>query len=162
MFFRAVLAFLALPAVVGGFLPWVLLNNDVWRMRGTLIGLPILFFGACVLMWCVRDFYVIGKGTLAPWDPPKRLVVVGLYRLVRNPMYVGVLAWVAGWSLVAGSPVLAIYTGLLAITFQLRVIFYEEPRLARQFGNDWIKYRSSVNRWLPKLPRALGVPSTLM
>jgi protein-S-isoprenylcysteine O-methyltransferase Ste14 len=149
MFLRAVLAFLALPAVVAGLVPWLLLDSDRWRMGGTLLGWPIWFFGACVLLWCVRDFYKIGKGTLAPWDPPKKLVVVGLYRFVRNPMYVGVLGWVAGWSLIAGSLVLGIYTILLAIAFHLRVIFYEEPTLARQFGNDWVQYQGTVPRWIP-------------
>jgi protein-S-isoprenylcysteine O-methyltransferase Ste14 len=118
-------------------------------MRGTLLGWPLLLLSGCVLLWCVWDFYRIGKGTLAPWDPPKKLVVVGLYRFVRNPMYVGVLGWVAGWSLIAGSLVLGIYTILLAIAFHLRVIFYEEPTLARQFGNDWVQYQATVPRWIP-------------
>jgi protein-S-isoprenylcysteine O-methyltransferase Ste14 len=152
MFFRAVLAFLALPAVVGGLVPWLLLDSDSWKVRGTLLGWPLLVFGACILMWCVRDFYKIGKGTLAPWDPPKELVVLGLYRYVRNPMYLGLLGWVAGWALIAGSPVLAAYAVFLAIAFHLRVIFYEEPVLARQFGNHWSDYRSAVHRWLPKPP----------
>jgi protein-S-isoprenylcysteine O-methyltransferase Ste14 len=98
----------------------------------------------------VRDFYRTGKGTLAPWDPPKKLVIVGLYRFVRNPMYTGVLGCVAGWSLIAGSPVLAVYTMVLAVAFHLRVIIYEEPTLARLFGDDWAHYRATVHRWLPK------------
>ncbi len=118
-------------------------------MRGA-VTCRYLLVGVCVLLWCVRDFYAIGKGTLAPWDPPKRLVIVGLYRFTRNPMYVGVLGWVSGWSLLAGSPVLAAYAGVLAVCFHLRVIFYEEPTLARQFGNEWTLYCARVNRWLPK------------
>ena len=152
MFFRAVIAFLALPAVVGGLFPWLLLGSDGWRMPGNIFGWPILLSGAGILLWCVRDFYVTGKGTLAPWDPPKKLVIVGLYRFMRNPMYVGVLGWVAGWSLIAGSPILAVYNGLLALAFHLRVIFYEEPTLARNFGCEWTEYRATVNRWVPKLP----------
>ena len=77
--------------IAAGLLPWVLLPNDRWRTGGTLFGWPVLVFGVCILLWCVRDFYVFGKGTLAPWDPPKTLVVVGLYRFLRNPMYLGVL-----------------------------------------------------------------------
>ena len=150
MFLRALFAFLVLPAVVGGLLPWWLLPNDRWRNDGTPLGWVVLWVGACILLWCVRDFYAIGKGTLAPWDPPKRLVIVGLYRFTRNPMYVGVLGWVFGWSLLACSPVLAVYAGLLAACFHLRVIFYEEPTLAQQFGNEWKIYCASVNRWLPK------------
>src|SRR5689334_11565608 len=104
MLARALLAFLALPVVVAGLVPSLLLGSDRWRMYGTPLGWPVLFFAGCVLLWCVRDFYTIGKGTLAPWDPPKKLVIVGLYRYVRNPMYIGVLGLVAGWSLIAGSP----------------------------------------------------------
>jgi len=99
LFLRALIAFLVLPVMVGGLLPWLLLPIDKWRTSGTWFGLPVLGCGIFVLLWCVRDFYVIGKGTLAPWDPPKRLVVVGLYRFVRNPMYVGVLGVVLGGAL---------------------------------------------------------------
>jgi len=129
MFLRALLAFLALPVVVGGLVPWLLVGIDRWRSAGTPWGWPVFSLGAIVLLWCVRDFYVVGKGTLAPWDPPKILVIVGLYRFIRNPMYVGVLA----------------------LGFHLRVILYEEPRLARQFGNGWTEYRTAVGRWLPRL-----------
>jgi protein-S-isoprenylcysteine O-methyltransferase Ste14 len=152
LFFRAVVALLALPVIVAGLLPWILLPDDRWRTGGTLLGWPVLAFGACVLLWCVRDFYLVGKGTLAPWDPPKRLVIVGLYSLLRNPMYVGVLGVTAGWCLLAGSPLLAAYTCVLALGFHLRVIFYEEPTLSRQFPNEWAQYCRSVNRWLPTLP----------
>jgi protein-S-isoprenylcysteine O-methyltransferase Ste14 len=153
MFFRALLAFLALPVVVAGLIPWFLSGIDRFRTRGTVLGWPIFFLSAGIVFWCVRDFYVIGKGTLAPWDPPRNLVIVGLYQFMRNPMYVGVLGCVAGWSVIAGSPIMAAYTGMLAISFHLRVIFYEEPTLARQFGNEWTHYRTTVNRWLPK-PRS--------
>ena len=127
MLFRALLVSLALPVVVGGLFPWYLSEIDCWRTRGTALGWPMVFVGVSVLVWCVRDFYAIGKGTLAPWDPPKKLLIVGLYRFMRNPMYVGVLGCVAGWSLIVGSPLLAGYTGILGT-----------------------KYRATVNRWLPK------------
>jgi protein-S-isoprenylcysteine O-methyltransferase Ste14 len=98
----------------------------------------------------VRDFYVSGKGTLAPWDPPKNLVVVGLYCHVRNPMYVGVLTLVAGWAVVFESPLLVLYALILAIGFHIRVLKYEEPWLASQFGNDWREYSKAVRRWIPR------------
>lgn len=151
MFFRALLAFLILPVVISGLFPLLLSGIDCWRTQGTALGWPVLFSGMSVLLWCVRDFYVIGKGTLAPWDPPKKLVIVGLYQFVRNPMYVGILGCVTGWGLIAGSPLLAAYAGVLAVCFHLRVILYEEPTLAGKFGDEWMQYRATVNRWLPRL-----------
>jgi protein-S-isoprenylcysteine O-methyltransferase Ste14 len=98
-------------------------------------------------------FSAAGKGTLAPWDPPRRLVVVGLYRFTRNPMYVGVLTLVLGWTLLLGSPWLAAYVVVLAAVFHLRTVLYEEPHLARLFGVEWERYRAAVPRWLPRRPR---------
>ena len=69
LFLRALFAFLALPSIVGGVVPGLILRNDHSRAAGTPLGWPLVLFGASVLLWCVRDFYVIGKGTLAPWDP---------------------------------------------------------------------------------------------
>jgi len=152
LFLRALIAFLVLPAVVGGLLPWLVLLNDHWRTQGVSFGWLVLAFGLAVALWCVRDFYVIGKGTLAPWDPPKTLVVIGLYRYVRNPMYLGVFASVLGWSTIVGSPLMAAYAIAIATAFHLRVILYEEPTLERLFGHEWIRYRRSVNRWWPRLP----------
>ena len=152
LFFKACVAFLALPAVVAGLVPWLLLSSDPWRRAGTPLGWPVLTFGTGVLLWCVRDFYVIGKGTLAPWAPPERLVILGLYRFVRNPMYVGVLGIVSGLALVAGSLALGCYAVFLAVAFHLRVIKYEEPTLASEFGNEWNQYRHAVNRWVPRIP----------
>lgn len=110
----------------------------------------MLAVGGILLLWCVRDFFVSGKGTLAPWDPPKRLVIVGLYRHVRNPMYLAVLAIVAGWTLLYASTAMATYLVFLAVAFHLRVILHEEPWLQRQFGDEWEAYAGSVSRWLPR------------
>lgn len=149
-FTRALLAFLALPGLVGGLVPWLLWRSDPWRASGTWIGTPVAAAGLAVVLWCVRDFYAIGKGTLAPWDPPRRLVIVGLYRWVRNPMYVGVLLWVTGCGLWAGSPLLLMYVVGLAAAFHLRVRFYEEPTLSGQFEEDWREYCRTVPRWWPR------------
>jgi protein-S-isoprenylcysteine O-methyltransferase Ste14 len=106
-----------------------------------------------LLAWCVRDFVVAGRGTLAPWDPPTRLVTDGLYGFVRNPMYAAVVTLVAGWGLAAGSRLLLAYAVALAVAFHLRVVLYEEPRLREQFGAEWAAYRASVGRWVPRWPR---------
>lgn len=149
LFLRALAAFLALPAIAAGVAPWLLTVRDPWRHGGSGFGWLLLAAGAVTLLWCVRDFYVLGRGTLAPWDPPRRLVIAGLYRFTRNPMYIGVLLLVTGWSLAAGSPLVGIYGAALAIGFHLRVVFGEEPALRRTFGKEWDRYAASVSRWFP-------------
>ena len=151
MFIRALFAFLALPGVVAGLVPVLIAKADTNRHGGSVIGFGVLALGIMLLLWCVRDFYVAGKGTLAPWDPPKRLVIVGLYRFVRNPMYVAVLTVVLGWTIVFGSVWLAFYMVALAMAFHLRVMFYEEPRMRQQFAAEWKAYSAAVPRWLPRL-----------
>jgi protein-S-isoprenylcysteine O-methyltransferase Ste14 len=144
LFWRALTAFVALPGMVAFVVPWLL------RPRGAefrLIGLPVLALGVVLLLWCVRDFYVAGRGTLAPWSPPKNLVVVGLYRWSRNPMYVAVLTILCGWAIAFGSRGLWIYAAAMAIAFHLRVVLFEEPWLARTHGESWAEYRANVPRW---------------
>ena len=151
MFVRAIIAFLALPGIVAGILPAWLVKIDTQRGGGVRFGFVVLAFGLFALLWCVRDFFVTGGGTLAPWDPPKHLVVVGLYRFVRNPMYVAVLTVVLGWCLATGSWLLAGYVALLAVGFHIRVLYHEEPWLRQRFGAEWAAYSASVRRWLPRL-----------
>jgi protein-S-isoprenylcysteine O-methyltransferase Ste14 len=152
LFFRALISFLVLPGTVAGLIPAWIVSTDRGRGHGLIFGAVPLAIGVVMLFWCVRDFHVSGKGTLAPWDPPKRLVIVGLYRFTRNPMYVGIVLLLAGWSLFAASALLAGYTVILAIAFHLRVVLYEEPRLKMQFAEEWVAYTAAVPRWLPRLP----------
>jgi protein-S-isoprenylcysteine O-methyltransferase Ste14/pimeloyl-ACP methyl ester carboxylesterase len=145
---RALLAFLALPGIVAFAVPLLLIwPAPVTRIPRT-IGLIVLITGVFLLLWCVRDFFVSGKGTLAPWDPPKHLVSVGLYRFSRNPMYVAVSLVLMGWSLSYRSAALELYTLAVIILFHLRVVFGEEPWLARTHGDEWREYRERVPRWL--------------
>lgn len=148
-FWRAALAFLLLPGIVAVLVPWLLLRPAGERIAPT--GAILLGTGMFLLLWCARDFYVAGKGTLAPWDPPKQLVTTGLYRYSRNPMYVAVLIMLAGWSLGYRSLPLALYTVAVVIAFHLRILYAEEPYLARQHGEQWTRYRSRTNRWLPMI-----------
>lgn len=148
-FLRALFAFLALPGVVAILVP-------AWMAAGSLrdggpfhpVGLVPLIVGFVLLLWCVRDFFVSGKGTLAPWSPPKKLVTIGLYRFSRNPMYVAVSLMLIGWSLAFGSRSLAIYAVFVIAAFHLRVVFGEEPWLARTHGAQWDEYKARVPRWL--------------
>ena len=144
-FWQAVVAFLLLPGMVAFVVPW-LLRPRAEDIR--LAAIPILIAGIVLLLWCVRDFYVAGRGTLAPWAPPKRLVIVGLYRLSRNPMYIAVLIILCGWATMYASRTLWIYAAFIAIAFHLRVVLGEEPWLARTHGVEWAAYRAAVTRWL--------------
>lgn len=151
MLLRALLAFLALPGIVAFAVPLLIASADGAHATVVLPGVLVVLAGFVLLLWCVRDFLVTGKGTLAPWDPPRRLVVTGLYRHVRNPMYVGVLTLVAGWAILFRSRVLAAYVVVLASAFHVRVLVHEEPWLAARFGTDWERYRAHVRRWWPRL-----------
>ena len=145
---RALLAFLALPGIVAFAVPLLLIWPAPMMRSPRTIGLIVLILGVCLLLWCVRDFFIKGKGTLAPWDPPKHLVIVGLYRFSRNPMYVAVSLILIGWSLSYGAIVLDLYTLAVILLFQLRVVFGEEPWLERTHGDEWRQYRARVPRWI--------------
>lgn len=151
LFARTLVAFLALPGVVGVAVPWLIARGDPWRAGPRPGGAALALVGVATLLWCVRDFYVVGRGTLAPWAPPRRLVAVGLYQVVRNPMYLAVLALVAGTGWWRGSPLVIAYATLLAVLFHLRVRLHEEPWLARTFPDDWRTYQQAVRRWVPRL-----------
>jgi protein-S-isoprenylcysteine O-methyltransferase Ste14 len=147
MFARALIAFLAMPGMAAFVVPAVWLWQTGHTQLVQPLGLLLLAFGVVALLWCVRDFYVSGKGTLAPWAPPENLVVVGLYRYSRNPMYVSVALMLLGWATSFGSIGLFIYTLVVATAFHLRVVWGEEPWLARTHGVRWEQYVARVPRW---------------
>jgi len=148
MFFRALFAFLALPGMVAFAVPIAWLVSRSYTTLVHPLGLLPLLLGCVGLLWCVRDFYVFGKGTLAPWSPPRHLVVAGLYRYSRNPMYVSVLLILLGLSLSFGFRGLMWYAMWVALAFYLRVVFAEEPYLAQTHGAAWEEYKGRVRRWL--------------
>ena len=145
---RALLAFLALPGIVAFTVPALLLWAELTTRTPRTIGLIPFITGVFLLGWCVRDFYVAGKGTLAPWDPPRHLVIVGLYRVSRNPMYIAVSLVLIGWTVGYRSLTLALYTLAVMVMFELRVIFGEEPWLERTHQDEWRRYAARVPRWL--------------
>lgn len=147
MFTRALIAFLAMPGMVAFVVPATWLWQAGHTQLAQPLGLLLLALGVVALLWCVRDFYVSGKGTLAPWAPPKNLVVVGLYRYSRNPMYVCVALILIGWAISFGSSGLFIYALVVVAAFHLRVVFGEEPWLARTHGEQWEQYVARVRRW---------------
>ena len=106
--------------------------------------------GALIYLWCAWDFSVKGLGTPAPIDAPKKLVVNGLYRFVRNPMYVGVACMIAGQSIARSSFAILGYLIFALVCVNLFVLFYEEPHLRRAFGEQYEDYCRHVPRWIPR------------
>ena len=117
-----------------------------WQVAGMLLGAT----GAALALWCILTFVFVGKGTPAPFDPPRRLVVQGPYRVVRNPMYVGAGAALAGAALFYQSFALLGYIGALLLATHAFVVAYEEPALRRMFGKDYEAYRRTTGRWWPR------------
>ncbi len=113
-------------------------------------GMILVAIGTAIAFWCVFTFVFIGKGTPAPFDPPRKLVVRGPYRFVRNPMYIGAGTTLAGAALYYGSLSILVYSGLFFLIVHLFVVLYEEPTLRRTFGHEYEEYFRRVRRWIPK------------
>jgi protein-S-isoprenylcysteine O-methyltransferase Ste14 len=148
MLWRALFAFLALPGIVAFAVPLALVADRLASFSARPLGVLVFSAGVFVLVWCTVVFYVSGRGTLAPWSPPKLLVAVGPYRFSRNPMYLGVTLILIGWAALFRSGTLIVYAAIVLLAFHIRVIAGEEPWLARTFGADWQSYRARVPRWL--------------
>jgi protein-S-isoprenylcysteine O-methyltransferase Ste14 len=143
-----------LPGFFAGYVPWRFFGVgraglDVSRTT-SLVGLSCISLGAVLLGACIAEFARSGQGTLSPVDPPRRLVVRGLYRYVRNPMYLSVTTIVLGEALLARSRALGLYWAIWFFGVDLFVIGYEEPTLRRRFGASYDEYTQQVGRWFPK------------
>lgn len=135
--------------------PYLLLGGFPALGRGPLawFGLLCVVAGAGIYFRCAWEFAVRGLGTPAPIAPTKFLVVSGLHRYVRNPMYIGVMLVIWGEAAMFRSVVLAAYAASVCVAVHLFVIFYEEPTLRRQFGESYEAYRRSVPRWIPRFKK---------
>jgi protein-S-isoprenylcysteine O-methyltransferase Ste14 len=149
---------LVLPCTIIVWAPWRWLvpggphlQIEGWRM----LGVVLFALGVAIYLWCAFwAFARVGGGTPAPIDPPRRLVVHGLYRWVRNPMYIGVLLMLSGEAIVfVERDVFVPYALAIAAGFTLFVLFYEEPTLRRMFGAEYEEYCRHVPRWIPRAPR---------
>lgn len=114
------------------------------------MGAAVFAVGFALFAWCVLLFARVGRGTLAPWDPTRRLVAVGPYRHVRNPMISGVLLMLAGEALLSRSGALALWTGAFLLINHTYFLLSEEPGLERRFGESYRVYRAHVPRWIPR------------
>jgi protein-S-isoprenylcysteine O-methyltransferase Ste14 len=150
LFLRSLFFVVLLPGTVTILVPrWLLAGaHAAWGVRAAVALAPIAA-GAAILLRCVWDFARRGRGTLAPVDPPKQLVVSGLYRHVRNPMYVGVLAVLLGEALFFASVAVLVWAAIFFAVVHLFVVLYEEPSLERRFGDSYARYRRAVRRWIP-------------
>jgi protein-S-isoprenylcysteine O-methyltransferase Ste14 len=153
---RSVAWAVLLPGVVAGYVPWRFFGLaglvPVAPTPLNLFALAIVGAGAALLIACIWEFAYSGHGTLAPVDAPTELVVRGLYRFVRNPMYLSVTTMLLGEALLARSWSLLLYWLVWFGVVNLFVIGYEEPTLHRRFGGSFEEYVRRVPRWLPTLP----------
>jgi protein-S-isoprenylcysteine O-methyltransferase Ste14 len=148
------LFFALAPGVVAGVVPWALTGwqaaEPPWPVPVRVLGVVVLVASAAVLVQAFVRFVREGRGTPAPVGPTERLVVGGLYRHVRNPMYVAVVGAVVGQAMLLGRPVLLVYAALAGTTMALFVRVYEEPVLATRYGEQYRAYREAVPGWVPR------------
>jgi len=144
-----------MPGLLAGYVPWRFFGlgqvDPDPRNVAHLVGLLCIGLGVALLGACIFEFARSGRGTLAPVDPPRELVVRGLYRYVRNPMYLSVTTIVLGELLLTGSQALLVYWMIWFAAVNLIVMGYEEPTLRRRFGASYERYTQQVGRWLPTL-----------
>jgi protein-S-isoprenylcysteine O-methyltransferase Ste14 len=150
--------FVVAPCLVAGLVPWLVTH---WRLGDhSLAWLPLRALGVVLLLpalglllYCFRRFVVEGRGTPAPVAPTEQLVIGGVYRYLRNPMYVAVVAIIGGQALLFLSASLLGYGVLAWAVMAAFVHWYEEPALARRFGTGYDAYRNAVPGWLPRRPQ---------
>lgn len=142
------------PGTGAVWIPWRILRRNPATTTAWLALVPVAL-GVALYISCVWVFATVGRGTPGPWDAPRRLVAVGPYRWVRNPIYIGALAVILGEAWFFTSVPLLIYAGEAAIVCHAFVIGYEELTLQRRFGDDYVTYLRTVPRWIPRRPSAV-------
>jgi protein-S-isoprenylcysteine O-methyltransferase Ste14 len=150
---KSVLFFIFVPGLLLGYLPYsIALSDAPLFVPGPLAYLAFLLWptGSAMILWCFWDFTFTGRGTPAPFDPPRELVVSGLYRYTRNPIYAGGLLVLLGWAVWSPSLPLLVAPLLFFAVAHLFVLAYEEPTLQRKFGTSYENYLREVPRWIPR------------
>lgn len=150
------LFFFLAPGVVAGVVPWLItrwrFTQAGWEVPGVRwVGAVLVLVAVAALIECFARFALRGGGTPAPVAPTEILIVGGLYRFVRNPMYVAVFAIILGQGLLFGSGSTLLYAACVWIGFTAFVIFYEEPTLRGRYGEQYTRYCRHVHRWIPRL-----------
>jgi len=151
LFLRNLAFTLVVPGTVAVYVPLYVARNLATGSTGAWIaGAVLIFLGAAIYFACQWDFAIWGRGTPAPIDAPRKFVSRGLYRYVRNPMYLAVLTVILGWAAAFQTTKLLWYALGVGTAFHLFVLIYEEPHLTRVFGSEYEDYCARVNRWLPR------------
>jgi protein-S-isoprenylcysteine O-methyltransferase Ste14 len=159
MLLRHLLSIALLPFLVVVLVPWTLLDgsaearpadHSVMRLR-VFAGVVVFVWGFAFFAWCVSLFARVGRGTLAPWDPTRHLVVVGPYRYVRNPMISGVALMLLGEAAFWGSRAVGLWAASFLAINHLYFVLSEEPGLELRFGEEYRTYMAEVPRWIPRL-----------
>ena len=155
LFLRSAFWTFAFPGFFAGYVPWryfgVSQVDFSWSNPSHLVAALVIATGATLLLICIYEFAASGRGTLSPADPPTELVVQGLYRYVRNPMYLSVMTIVTGEILLTRNVDLFWYLLIFFMAASFFVRFYEEPYLKSQFGESYERYVRDVGRWLPRM-----------
>lgn len=152
---KSLLFLILAPGTVAGYIPLILLHRGPQFDTGllALFAAPFWLVGGLILLWSFWNFLNEGRGTPAPIDPPKELVLTGFYQYVRNPMYVGVILILIGHFLWLGFWYILAYTVIAFIIVHLFVTLYEEPVLRMKFGEAYEEYLRRVPRWIPRLTK---------
>ena len=150
-FLKQIFSFI-LPVTVLVFVPlWIEKKITIHAGINLVAGVILIVVGLMLMIVTISSFIMVGRGTLAPWSPTKKLVIKGLYRYVRNPMILGVLTVLLGESATLWSKNILIWAGCFFIINTVYFIIYEEPDLENKFGEDYRQYKKHVSRWLPRL-----------
>ncbi len=139
---------------------WVGMPSPAAIGSSQIAGIVIVSACAVVVLWSVLTFAFVGRGTPAPFDPPRRLVIRGPYRFVRNPIYLSAAVALSGAALYYESLTLLGYAGIFILAAHLFVIWYEEPTLRRTFGEEYEAYCRRVRRWVPSVRTARDSEAT--
>lgn len=148
--------FVVAPVTLAGLIPWLITD---WQLQPPFLGLELtrgigaimILAGVPGLLDPFARFALQGLGTPAPIAPPRNLVVTGLYRHVRNPIFVGIVAIILGQAVLMGDWRLIVYGALLWLAFHVQVVAYEEPTLQQTFGDEYEAFRAAVPRWIPRM-----------
>ncbi len=159
LWIKVILLFIAVPGIADVLLPWLIVSGGKalsFPAFGIWQGVALFFIlaGLAAVIWVYQQFIHYGHGIPAPFDPPRKFVAYGLYRWVRNPMYLGAgLLIPFGEALYFNSWGLILYAAIVLLGLHFYIVLREEPELERRFGRPYLKYKRTVSRWIPKPPK---------